>query len=472
MKNAEKSLIELANVIKNKSFLKIQNPELKEVIFDYGSFGDLTTNKSLGGNGIIHIIQRRAEIDQLSRKDISSLLLKIKDISENEKITGYDKTGTRAFINKDGIRVLLQKNWNKNLDNWLVTGYGIMDSDGKLSLEATETIKTVNAQYGYKPEHSLLCEQVGAVIASIDNIRREQLKVKQLKTSTKTIKGTKRISSTNPHNVYDKAVLKSNPKNCSDKELLTSLTAAIYAENALKNANNSELYKRTHNKGILKSAGNHELINKVTKELQARGYTFTFESTLNETNVHFQHTVFLDISNGKEKKIEPFVNRINDNPGADYLKKSRESFFDSQVLENPITEYGSSPANNIKQQTFNVNEKSKDWEQKYDSLSSEKMTIRDFEGSKISLNYDGKTIQGKIMLSDGDSVEIEPFEISESELNDCWYGFSYKGKDFDMNVCLDDAENEGTPVCIYPVINGTTVTTLDFAAIKKDSVFF
>ena len=27
----------------------------------------------------------------------------------------------------------------------------------------TETIKTVNAQHGYKPEHSLLREQVGAV---------------------------------------------------------------------------------------------------------------------------------------------------------------------------------------------------------------------------------------------------------------------------------------------------------------------
>ena len=29
--------------------------------------------------------------------------------------------------------------------------------------EATETIKAVNAQYGYKPEHSRLREQVGAV---------------------------------------------------------------------------------------------------------------------------------------------------------------------------------------------------------------------------------------------------------------------------------------------------------------------
>ena len=103
---------------------------------------------------------------------------------------------------------------------------------------------------------------------------------------------------------------------------------------------------------------------------------------------------------------------------------------------------------------------------------AETNVLKVFEGSKVSLNYDGKNIQGKIMVSDGDSVVIEPFEISESELNDCWYGFTYKGKDFDMNVSLNDVENEETPVCIYPVINGTTVTTSDFVAIKKDSVFF
>ena len=32
--------------------------------------------------------------------------------------------------------------------------------------EAAETIAAVSAQYGYKPEHSFLREQVGAVIAS------------------------------------------------------------------------------------------------------------------------------------------------------------------------------------------------------------------------------------------------------------------------------------------------------------------
>lgn len=199
--NAEKSLADFADVIKNKSSLVVQNPSLSKVVFDYGSFGDLTTEKSAGGSGIVHIIQRRAEIDGLSEEDIASLLLKIKDTTETERVTGYDETGTRAFINKGGIRVLLQKNWNKSLDNWLVSGYGIMDSAGNLSLEAAETIQTVNAQYGYKPEHSLLREQVGAVIASVNNIRQQQLKVKKLKASTKIEKGTKRVSSANPTNI-------------------------------------------------------------------------------------------------------------------------------------------------------------------------------------------------------------------------------------------------------------------------------
>ena len=73
-----------------------------------------------------------------------------------------------AFINKNRIRVILQKNWKEDNRNWIVTGYGIIDSESnELNLEATETIKTVNAQYGYKPEHSRLREQVCAATSLI-----------------------------------------------------------------------------------------------------------------------------------------------------------------------------------------------------------------------------------------------------------------------------------------------------------------
>ncbi|WP_414503154.1 hypothetical protein [Treponema bryantii] len=117
---------------------------------------------------MVHIIQRRNEIDNLSAEEIASLLLFIKRIVETEKTDSYDETNTRAFINKNRIRVILQKNWKEDNRNWIVTGYGIIDSKSKeLNLEATETIKTVNAQYGYKPEHSRLREQVGAATSLI-----------------------------------------------------------------------------------------------------------------------------------------------------------------------------------------------------------------------------------------------------------------------------------------------------------------
>ena len=83
------------------------------------------------------------------------------------------------FINKDGIRVILQKDFENEKINkkgtWLISGYGIFNKVHELNLEATESIKTVNAQYSYKPDHSRLRNQVGAVIASIDNIRHNQL---------------------------------------------------------------------------------------------------------------------------------------------------------------------------------------------------------------------------------------------------------------------------------------------------------
>ena len=50
------SFTQLAKAIKNKSSLKIRNPELNELIFDYGDLGDLTKNGK-NGNGIIHVIE-------------------------------------------------------------------------------------------------------------------------------------------------------------------------------------------------------------------------------------------------------------------------------------------------------------------------------------------------------------------------------------------------------------------------------
>ena len=163
---------------------------------------------------------------------------------------------TRAFINKNGIRVVLQKNWEDSGKTWLVSGYGLVDEIGKLTIEATETIKAVTASYGYKPEHSFLREQVGAVIASISGIRQQQEKVKDLKSRTKIEKGIKTISTANPKTVYDRAVLKTNPKNSSDKDLITAFTAINFAINSLENKNKSDLFKHTKAKKLIEKAAN------------------------------------------------------------------------------------------------------------------------------------------------------------------------------------------------------------------------
>ena len=64
----------------------------------------ITKPDSPGGNGIIHIIQRRNEKEGLSPEEIASLLYIIKNYSETEIPSGYDDTNTRAFINKSGSK--------------------------------------------------------------------------------------------------------------------------------------------------------------------------------------------------------------------------------------------------------------------------------------------------------------------------------------------------------------------------------
>lgn len=92
------------------------------------------------------------------------------------------------------------------------------------------------------------------------------------------------------------------------------------------------------------------------------------------------------------------------NPSAEYLKKIKGIVSDSQVLENPMLEHGSSPKNNIQQPSPVVNSKMSDWEMKYSSLSAEKLisfisdeaftkemaafTLADFEGNGTPLVID------------------------------------------------------------------------------------
>lgn len=336
----DKEIAKLADVLEKKTYMTFENPELKEVVFDYGDFGDLTVKDSgKNGNGMIHVIQRRSEIDGLNSETIANLLLKIAEIAKTEKITGYDETGTRAFINKDGIRVILQKDFqteNNKKGTWLISGYGIFSKEHELNLEATETIETVNAQYGYKPDHSRLRNQVGAVIASINNIRQKQLAVKKEKESIKVENGTKQITTQNAMTVYARAVLKERPSFVSDKELITAFAAANYAKNALTNGSQSQMLKKTKNRKLIEIAGSQTLIDAYEKELISRGYTLNVQNTFSETNVNYSRTVRVNISEGKERVIEALRN-------------------ESQEQENLRTEPSSSPTDDIQQVSPSVN---------------------------------------------------------------------------------------------------------------------
>lgn len=371
IKLTDEEISKLADVIENKTYMSFENPKLKEVVFDYGDFRDLTpenkNRRGANGNGIIHIIQRRFERDELTDFQIATLLIKIAEISKTEKPSGYDESKTRAFINKDGLRVILQKNYNETSKTWLVSGYGLHDDNGRLTLEAAETIETGNAQYGYKPDHSRLRNQVGAVIASIDNIRQNQLAVKQEIENIKTEKGIKQIKTQNAKTVYDRAVLKERPNFISDKELITAFTAANYAKNALNNGSQSQMLKKAKNKKLIEIAGNQKLIDAYASELIVRGYTFNVQNTFSETNVTYSRTIKVSLENGKERRLE--------NPSAEYLEKRNTE------------------KSNIQ-----------DWEQKYSALSSDKlqsfinepsftkdmaqMVIDDFEGNGSPLLID------------------------------------------------------------------------------------
>lgn len=297
-------LARLGNMLAKKGSVELENPELGKAVFGFGDFGDLTKPDSPGGNGACHIIQRRHEAEKLSPDEISSLLMLVSAIAENFAPDGYDKTGTRAFINKSGVRVVLQKNWKDEGKSWVVSGYGLLDESKKLTLEATETIQAVTAMYGYKPEHSFLREQVGAVIASIPSIRQRQEKVKELKRKMKEEKGIKTISSANPKTVLDRAALKSAPKNCSDKELVSALAAISYASAALESKSRSALFKNAKSKKLIEKAADKSLRSEIERELSARGYSFSVSDSANETSVSWRRAVVMDLSGGKERKVE------------------------------------------------------------------------------------------------------------------------------------------------------------------------
>ena len=167
---------EIATTLKNDGILHLYNPTLGEIEFSSGILGDLSREKN-GGYGMKHIIQGRYEKDGLNVNQISSVLFLVKDIAERE--TNFvSENEHRGVFKSQGIQIIVSKKWHGEDGKWVITGYGVMDKSQNITKEASDAIQTVIAQYGYALEHSSVREQVGAVVASIKNIRQELEKVK------------------------------------------------------------------------------------------------------------------------------------------------------------------------------------------------------------------------------------------------------------------------------------------------------
>ncbi|MBQ1629390.1 MAG: hypothetical protein II098_09605 [Treponema sp.] len=167
-KGVLESLTEIGNTIKNDSAMILKSPSFGDVTFSTGVFGDLS-KKNNGGYGINHIVEGRYVKDGLTQQDIASLLYLIKDAVETTTVE-IDDSKSRQNIIKDGIWVTVRKDFDGIKQNWIVTGFAENDEKGQITKEATDAIKAVNAQYGYAPEHLFVSEQVGAVIASLNNV--------------------------------------------------------------------------------------------------------------------------------------------------------------------------------------------------------------------------------------------------------------------------------------------------------------
>lgn len=169
-------------------------------------------------------------------------------------------------------------------------------------------------------------------------------------------------------------------------------------------------------------------------------------ATIKESKKHgqtnsFEGLVFLNFEQDNNRTVlynfdkDGYAIRL-ENPSAEYLKKIKGIVSDSQVLENPMLEHGSSPKNNIQQPSPVVNSKMSDWEMKYSSLSAEKLisfisdeaftkemaafTLADFEGNGTPLVIDelGNVCEKSIWESKEENaiVDYMPSGITTREI--------------------------------------------------------
>ncbi|GHV19203.1 hypothetical protein AGMMS49959_03470 [Planctomycetales bacterium] len=110
-----------------------------------------------GGYGLTHIIERRAQQGK-STAEIAAILYLINQALRDGEILPHPNPNRQTLNNRGIVAIIERQDGGK----WLLTGY----DDFSQKKEATDAITAVIANYGYAPDYSYVCNQVGAVVTS------------------------------------------------------------------------------------------------------------------------------------------------------------------------------------------------------------------------------------------------------------------------------------------------------------------
>lgn len=110
-----------------------------------------------------------------------------------------------------------------------------------------------------------------------------------------------------------------------------------------------------------------------------------------------------------------------------------------------------------------INQFIKDLEQLRDEID---IDVDVFENCRIDIHNNVVDTYIHITLNNGNIVHIPMEYVSENELDDFWYGFRYKGKDFDLNITGESftGEKDVYQCAVYSVDENGHVDTADYSS--------
>lgn len=110
-----------------------------------------------------------------------------------------------------------------------------------------------------------------------------------------------------------------------------------------------------------------------------------------------------------------------------------------------------------------INQFIKDLKQLRDEID---IDVDVFENCRIDVHNNVEDAYIHITLNNGNIVHIPMEYVSENELDDFWYGFRYKGKDFDLNITGESftGEKDVYQCAVYSVDEDGHVDTADYSS--------